>query len=216
MFSVRGSLPRIIRNDERVYEGTLVSYFKAVFNGAQNLHHPYHNFRHTFHVVWLCYQACIFHLQDLTPRQMRNLLVAAMFHDFDHPGMMGNDDLNIQRAIRGLRQYVEPEDVDHLEDIERIIWATQFPYTTESITLSLSEQIIRDADMGQSFAMAWLQQVILGLAKEWQKKPIDILKAQPAFLQNVQFCTPWGQKMFPREEVEAKVREANELIELLA
>ena len=60
-FSVRGTLPEIIRNDAGLYEGDLKVYFKAVFTNAQNLQKGYHNFRHMFHVVWLCYQAIAFY-----------------------------------------------------------------------------------------------------------------------------------------------------------
>ena len=34
------------------------------------------------HVTWLCYQAADFYRDRLTPRQIRNLLIAALFHDF--------------------------------------------------------------------------------------------------------------------------------------
>ena len=44
----RGSLPEIIRNDHRLYQGNLTAYFQVIFNYGQNLQHPYHNFRHMF------------------------------------------------------------------------------------------------------------------------------------------------------------------------
>jgi hypothetical protein len=56
------------------------------------------------HVTWLCYQAAEFYRDRLTQRQIRNLLIAALFHDFDHPGHPhpGADDpdrINIGRSI---------------------------------------------------------------------------------------------------------------------
>ncbi len=73
------AIPEIIRNDSLLYEGDLKVYFKAIFYKSQNLNHPYHNFRHTLHMLWLCYQACEFYKDELSPRQMRNLLVRPCF-----------------------------------------------------------------------------------------------------------------------------------------
>src|SRR5580704_3760633 len=83
---VTGDLPEIIGNEKGLYEGDLIFYFQTLFFRSSNLHNPYHNFRHMLHVLWLCYKACLHYEKKLTPREMRNLLVAALFHDFDHPG----------------------------------------------------------------------------------------------------------------------------------
>jgi hypothetical protein len=83
------SLPEAIRNDRKLYEGDLIHYARALFHHAQNLSHPYHNFRHMFHVLWLVHDACQFYDSVLSPRQMRTALIAALFHDFNHCGMMG-------------------------------------------------------------------------------------------------------------------------------
>jgi hypothetical protein len=48
---IRGSLPQIVRNDHKLYEGNLVHYLQVIFNHAINLNNPYHNFRHMFHVL---------------------------------------------------------------------------------------------------------------------------------------------------------------------
>jgi len=106
---VAGDLSKIIANDERLYEGDLTLYFRTLFFKSRNLHNPYHNFRHMLHVLWLCHQACGYYQNRLTPRRMRNLLIAALFHDFDHPGHPhpgeGDPDrINIPIAIAGLRQ----------------------------------------------------------------------------------------------------------------
>ena len=212
---VRGSLPEIIRNDRMLYEGNLISYFHAVFTYAQNLHHPYHNFRHMFHVVWLCYQACLFYRTALSPREMRNLLIAAMFHDFDHSGMMGNDDLNIARSVRGFQKHIVAEDHEHAEAIIGLIEATEYPYRISSDKFPLSAKILRDADLSQAFSPAWVQQVVFGLAAEWNKSPIDVLRAQGPFCRTLKFYTEWGQQTFSKAEIEAKLAEAMELLVLL-
>ncbi len=214
-FSTRGDLPEIVRNDAGHYEGDLKHYFKVVFFKAQNLQKGYHNFRHMLHVLWLCYLACIFYKGKITKRDARDLLIAAIFHDFDHPGAMGEDDLNIERAVRGFRKHILPEDAPHAENIIAIMRATQYPYTCDSATLSLLAQIIRDADMGQAMAAAWLQQVIFGLSEEWGKTPLEVLQIQPKFLANVKFCTEWGRQQFPQSQLDEKVRESQELLAIL-
>jgi hypothetical protein len=114
---VTGDLPKIIGNDERLYEGDLTLYFRTLFFRSLNLHNPYHNFRHMLHVLWLCHKACRYYQNELTSRQMRNLLITALFHDFDHPGHPhpGENDpdrINIRIAIAGLRRYIMPTDRD--------------------------------------------------------------------------------------------------------
>lgn len=215
MKTTHGTLPEIIRNDHNIYEGDLIEYFQIIFNHAQNLQHPYHNFRHIFHVVWLCYQACIFYVEMLTPREMRNLLIASLFHDFDHSGMMGNDDLNIERAIREFKKYVIQKDREYIEEIISLIQATEYPYKTPSEGLVLCGQIIRDADMSQALSEAWIQQVIFGLASEWNKKPIEVLEMEGAFHKNLKFHTEWALSMFSQRDIDKKVTEARELLELL-
>jgi 3'5'-cyclic nucleotide phosphodiesterase len=84
--AVTGDLPGIIGNDERLYEGDLTFYFQVLFFKSSNLYNPYHNLRHTLHVLWLSHKACRYYRSALSPRRMRNLLIAALFHDFDHPG----------------------------------------------------------------------------------------------------------------------------------
>lgn len=211
----RGSIPEIIRNDGRLYEGDLIAYFKIIFMHARNLQLPYHNFRHIFHVLWLCHRACQFYREELTSRQMRNLLIAVLFHDFDHSGRLGDDDLNIERAIRSFNRYVLPDDKEFLSEIAELIRVTEFPYKTPTDQLSLPQQIIRDADLSQSLSVAWVQQVIFGLAAEWGKKPAEVFKMQGPFLLNLKFCTAWAQQEFPKNDITGKIKEAEEFLELL-
>jgi hypothetical protein len=211
----RGSLPEIVRNDQGLYEGDLVGYFRVIFFNAKNLNHAYHNFRHMFHVTWLCYQACDFYRKILSPREMRNLLIAAMFHDFDHADGAVGDEHNIAVAVSGLTTYVLPEDKKHLEEIISLIRATEYPYAVPSEELPLLAQIIRDADMGQGFSDAWIQQIVFGLAAEQGKRPIEILRSEEEFCRNVRFHTEWGRSMFSREKIDEKAAEAKELLGIL-
>lgn len=211
----RETIPAVVNNDEELYGGNLVHYFRVVFNYARNLDNPYHNFRHLFHMLWLCYNACQYYADVLSKRQMRNLLIAALFHDFDHSGKAGNDDLNIEIAIRGLRKHIAPEDEHFFEDICSIIRPTEYPYKVSADGLPLSAQIMRDADVSQAFSTAWIQQVIFGLAKEWGVPPIKVLEMQEPFLSNLRFTTVWAKKMFGEKVIKEKIAEAHALAALL-
>jgi hypothetical protein len=217
---VTGDLPEIIGNEERVYEGDLSAYFRILFFESSNLNNPYHNFRHTLHVVWLCHKACRYYQEQLSPRQMRNLLIAALFHDFDHPGHphRGEEDpdrINIDIAIAGLRRYIMPSDHLCLPEIEALIEATHYPYKIGSDALDLLGRIIRDADLAQALSPVWIQQVVIGLAEEWGVKPLEVLRAQVSFLAALRFNTGWAHQLFPPEMVQAKVKEAEQLLRLL-
>jgi 3'5'-cyclic nucleotide phosphodiesterase len=218
--SETGDIPTIVSNDRGLYEGDLGGYFRALFFRATNLDRPYHNLRHMLHVTWLCYQAAEYYRDRLTPRQIRNLLIAALFHDFDHsghphPGADDPDGINIRIAIAGLRRCIAPEDRPFLPAIEALIQATHYPYTVSGDKLDLPEQIIRDADVAQALSPVWIQQIVIGLARERRIGPLDVLKMQPEFLAAISFNTDWARERFPPRVVAAKIAEAKRLLALL-
>ncbi len=213
---VSGSLPELINNDRGLYEGNLIHYARVVFRAAQNLANPYHNLRHMFHVPYLCYLAICYYAQHYPGRisklEARYLLIAALFHDFDHPGIMGHDDLNIARSVRGLDKHILDDDRSHFEVIKILMQATEYPYTVESDDLTLLGKILRDADMLQVLCSAWLQQVVVGLSAEWSMTPTEILRMQPGFLGQLKLHTEWAQNMFPQDDIDAKIAEAEALL----
>ena len=167
------------------------------------------------YVVCRCYEACIYYGEALSRRAVRDLLIAAMFHDFDHSGKMVNDEINIEMAILGFRKYLAQEDKDSQARIEELISCTEYPYKVSSRKMDLSCQILRDADLSQALNVAWIQQVIFGLAKEWNKSPQEVLKMQAGFHQNLGFATEWARKRFPLSMVVAKIQEAEDLLGIL-
>jgi hypothetical protein len=211
---VQGSVGSIIRNRENLYEGNLKAYFRIVFY-AKNVNRPYHNFQHMLFVMVMCYLACKYYGRRLSPRQMRNLLIAAIFHDFNHLDEPENDDLNIARAIRGLRKHILPEDAPYLDEIEEIIESTQYPHRKTAEPLSLSCQIIRDADLMQALGISWMQSSLFGLAAEWGIPSIDMLKLGIKFHQNLHFKTQWANRLFPRRKTLAKAEEGEDILAIL-
>ena len=151
---------------------------------------------------------------------MRALLIAALFHDFDHTGRphRGDEDpdgINIEIAISGLRRYLTSDDRALMPEIEALIEATHFPYKADSQKLDLLGKIIRDADLVQALSPVWIQQVVIGLAREAGVSPLAMLKAQSSFLTSLRFNTPWAQQLFPQELIDAKIAEAEQLRRLL-
>jgi hypothetical protein len=214
--TARGSLPEIVRNDANLYLGDLAHYFRVVFLHAPNLQAPYHNFRHMSHVLTLCHQACLYYQGRLDRRQMRNLLIAALFHDFNHCATAGGDERNIQEALRGLEMHLLPEDRPALGDIAGLIRASEYPPRTPAEGLELRARILRDADLAQAFSAAWIQQVVFGLAAEWGKPPAEVLEMHARFIAALKFHTAWARQAFPPEVIGSKVAEAQELLALLA
>lgn len=215
------SISDVIINKSGLYQGNLKYYFKIIFDNARNLSNPYHNFRHIFHVTWLCHSALEFYQESnkkINKIEARNLLIAAMFHDHNHPGRTGNDDLNIDFAIRGLKENILPEDEASLKDIEHYIRCTEFPVRPEYAreTLSLPAQILCDADISQALSVAWIQQIVFGLADEMNMTPRKILELQEMFLGGLKFYSEWANHTFPRSVIEAKIQESKDLLFLLS
>jgi len=165
------------------------------------------------HVFSRCYEALEYYQNSLPPSTGRALLIAALFHDYDHSGHSGDDKQEVDKAINRMKQALLPEDKPFCDKIETIIRATQYPHI-EKADLSLPEQIIRDADMTQSFSNVWLQEVIFGLAKESQRSPLDILKLQLDFLPQITFYTKWAKRKYACTKSK-KLKEVRELLELL-
>ncbi len=212
---VSGSIPAIIWNNEGVYEGNLIHYFKAIWNHAQNLNNPYHNYRHMTHVMWLCHDAARYY--RMQPRQARDLVIGALFHDFDHTGKAGPDRVNIDRALEGFTRHTHRLDRGNSAlNIIDIIEATEYPHQESSFSSSLVAKIIRDADLAQGLDPAWTQQVVLGLAAEWGKTPLEVLKMQIPFYQNLEFKTEWARQRFPQEAISDKINECEEMLLLLS
>ncbi len=216
MFPMIGNITGIINNKDGLYEGNLRHYFRIVWR-ARNRRNPFHNLRHMLHVFMLCANAALFYKvagMPLSLRDVRNMFIAALMHDYNHPGRIGNDDLNLQFAIRGLERYILPEDKPYFDKIKQMMLGTQHPYVIPASKLDTCGLILRDADICQVMSTAWLQQVICGLAAEMDFSEIEILKMQRSFLEGIQLNTFWAKSMF-KDQIPAKIEEAEEFIAIL-
>lgn len=207
------SIVDIIQNTEGRYKGDLKHYFRVLYKHASNLHNPYHNLRHMLHVMWESYDGAKYH--HLDAYDTRNILIAAIFHDFNHSGKMaGNDDLEIEASVRAMKRFLLPEDSGREKGIEDLIRSTQFPYQDTSPELPIRKRILRDADMSQSLSTAWIQQTLIGLPREMGMDAINFLKTQESFLKGIMFQTTWGKRKF-KKLITSKVNEVNAYLDFL-
>lgn len=181
----------MITNANNRYDGDLIYYYRIVMK-APNAKAPYHNVRHMFHVFWEAYEGGV-HM-GLSRREFRNLLIAALMHDYDHTGVKNNDQVNIDRSIRALDKLALEEDREHLLDIRDSIRATKYPYDSEEFTPN--QLILRDADQSQTFSDVWIQSTLYGLGTELEMTFEQMLDLQKPFLEGLRFHTLWGQNKF--------------------
>lgn len=209
----------IVKNDEGLYEGNLVHYFKVMFN-APNVNNPYHNFRHMAHVMCIAYEGAkgSNYLGLYGPRRFRALLIAAMFHDYGHSDKMISDVYEIKTAMKGLGDNILEEDLDLAPEIYSLITLTQYPHA--NTVLTLGAEILRDADTSQLFSDVWLQQIVFGLSKEMSISPettitpLQFLKKQITYLHDLRFYSHWGQIAF-YTQVRYKLQETRGLLSIL-
>jgi len=204
-------LIQIITNANNRYDGDLIYYYKRVMK-APNVNAHYHNIRHMLHVLWEAYDGGVHMGLDHT--QLRTLLIAALYHDFDHTGSKSDkgDVVNIQRAIAAIQRDILPDDLSLLDGVIELISDTQFPYQSEP--KNISSMILRDADMSQTFSPVWIQSVLFGLGKELDMSYEAMLRMQLPFITNQKFYTSWGIGKFePLKEDRIKV--VTQMIELL-
>ncbi|MEN9341826.1 MAG: hypothetical protein RIQ54_82 [Candidatus Parcubacteria bacterium] len=213
-FEQIGSIAQMVQNEGGGYQGDMRHYVAVICLRGKNIYHPYHNLRHLLHVAWLCYGACRYYCKELSPRECRNLIIAALFHDFNHSGgTAATDDENIKMAVEALKRYILEEDRPYIHEIVEIIASTRFPYTVPSRQLPLVCQIVRDADAGQAFSTAWIQETI-GLGKEKGRDVIESLVMQHDFLSKVSFETQWAKELFG-ENIAKKMDETSFLLTVL-
>lgn len=110
---------------------------------------PYHNNYHMFWMAWLADQLWqSLPETDQYPHGPRNMIIAALFHDYDHSGGALPDYGNIGRAVLGWYEASTllqlPEDVD-IELVATFIRATEYPYA--NIATTPQTKCLRDADL---------------------------------------------------------------------
>lgn len=165
---------------------------KYIIENSSSNDLPYHNLNHLITVMKYCHEGLVF-IGAKDESIYKLLLVSALFHDVNHSGGKLSDDKNIELAKKSLIDFVESESMDiDLDDAFGILDATQYPYVIESSELTTLQSIIRDSDLMQIYEYNWLQQNILGLAKELNISIVDFLPGQKKFMDSAVFNTQYG------------------------
>jgi hypothetical protein len=169
-------------------------YFGILLTKNKGVKNPYHNNYHTITVFLNSYH--ISKIEECDKDQIRSILIASIFHDFNHTGGNGPDSENIKIAIFEFKKYSkESEEINN--EIINIIKATEYPYVIDNENLTLSQKIIRDADLTQMYTDNFLQQVIYGLlVQEHGLELSKALEAQMKFMIGIKPMTKYGQELY--------------------
>lgn len=191
-------LDEIFNNDEKRYAGIDLWYYAKKIFYAPNVRNPYHNFNHMMHVTYQVYDALV--SMDVKNKDaFRYVLIASLFHDYGHTGDGSlPDSVNIRIAVNAIKRHIHPSDKKYLREIIHLIKSTEWhsdighAFASEDLFVN----IIRDADMSQTFSSVWIQPVIFGLGYEKNISRGTMLRSQVSFLQKLKFNTVWGVKKF--------------------
>jgi hypothetical protein len=109
----------------------------------------YHNRVHSYSVALNCYEGAIY--SKLDPQQIRILLLAGLFHDFNHSQGWYDDKQNVEIAVKGftdIHAIVPCDKQIYHEDFLKVkaaIRATKIPYN-DMVVKDIIFKLIRDAD----------------------------------------------------------------------
>jgi len=162
---------------------------------------PYHNNQHLFHVARLANQLYRSGW-DYNRDRERELIVAALFHDYDHSGGEWPDRLNIQRAQLNASEYLirHPSYGISAKAVSDLIAVTEFPFQVEP-TNDL-ERCLRDADLLYSFSEDTIPDIMDGLRSEMERSTqseitvTEFAAAQERFINNMVFYTPFARNVW--------------------
>lgn len=159
---------------------------------------PYHNLHHLLSVMYYCNEGCKYH--SIIGVNRVSVLVAALFHDYNHSQGYAKDYVNVSVALNSVNQWYKGSKFTTEVDIDKvieIIKATEYPYVIESKDLSIEQAIIRDADLMPSLDTDWLNNMIVGLMKEMKVDSFESMTdGQKAFHSGIKMVSPWGQSIY--------------------
>lgn len=168
-------------------------YFDVLLTKNEGSHNPYHNTFHTITVFVNSYK--IAKTEKCSYSQIRNVLIAALFHDFNHSGGKKPDSENIKEAISKFLEYSQESEQTN-ETIIEIIKSTEYPYIIKESDLNLEQRIIRDADITQMYTDNFLQQVIFGLLVQEQGLTLkEAIETQLKFMNYIHPLTKYGNEL---------------------
>ncbi len=156
-------------------------------NSTSN-YNPYHGFNHVFTVFLFVAR----HIHLLESGKEKELLLAALFHDYNHSGGKFKDDTsNIYLAADGLTKFheLDSEGFD-LSFAVDLIFATRYPYNIPDEKLTEEGHLLRDADLSYLFSPISVPMCLGGLRTELNLELEPFLKSQIGFIEGLKFRIP--------------------------
>ena len=188
------------------YLGCLIKYNQGNSN-------PYHNLYHTLTVVKNIY--FISKNENIHDDKIRLMLIAGIFHDFNHSGgKHPKDKYNILDAVIEFNKFSKETEEDS-NFIVKVISATEYPFL--DIELTIYQKIIRDADVMQWLEDNFIQQNIVGLNLELKNSSnitIELLEKNIEFMTTVEFFTEYTKNQM-ENKLNGKLEECRYLIKVL-
>lgn len=172
----------------------LDDYFGVVVRDSKSNSAPYHNLYHVLCMIKNSYY--ISKDEGLEDKEIRKILIACLFHDFNHSMGEKTDKENVLEAINSFKKYsIETEEVNN--EIINMIKATEYPYVIDEKDLSIKDKIIRDADLLQWSEDNHLQQIVFGLlSKELKGDLKKNIENQIKFIKMAKIYTNYAKLKF--------------------
>lgn len=179
-----------------VQKYNLEYYFELLLTKNSAITNPYHNIFHTITVFVNSYHMA--KSENCSEEQIRTILIAALFHDFNHSGGKKSDQDNIKEAISFFEKHSKESDSVN-DNVIEIIKSTEYPYTINEKDLNLEQKIVRDADLTQMYTDNFLQQVIYGLLVQEQGLELNkAIETQIKFMNYVHPLTKYGNQLYTK------------------
>jgi predicted metal-dependent HD superfamily phosphohydrolase len=188
-------------------------YFGIVIRHSKSNNAPYHNLHHILCMIKNCY--AIAKDEKINDNTIRPILIACLFHDFNHSMGEKTDAENVKDAIAAFKQYSK-EDENTNDMIVGMIQATQYPYVVPDSELNAGDQIIRDADLLQWCEENHIQQIVFGLLQNEMKGDVkENISKYRDFVAGAKFYTDYGQKKYDKYK-DIKLSEYEYIIKMMS
>lgn len=188
-------------------------YLNCLIKHNQGNRNPYHNLFHTLTVVKNIY--LIGKNENISDDLLRLILIAGIFHDFNHSGGKNkSDEYNIIDAVNAYYKYTKENEVDS-KFIVDIVSITEYPFRNGE--LNIYQKIMRDADVMQWLEDNFLQQNLIGLNIELNDSSditIKLLENNIDFMKSIEFFTNYTKNAM-KHKLYKKLEECKYLIKNL-
>jgi len=186
----------MIRLSELKKNALFASAYSYIIKNNTGYNNPYHNNIHLYGVFNEVLKMCDYY--NIKGNERNSMGIAALFHDFNHNGRIGNDDVNIVKSIEGLYEWVltvNPEGLlpVYFDLVEDVIKSTEFPMRPNPTTIF--DKIMMDADMLSTYRDNWFDTIIVGLSKEFGITIEKQVENQIKFINGLKFFTDYAIKL---------------------